>query len=146
MVVNRMSDVFTGEGKTDARDAQIIAKTARLRRDLTVLSTPGELVVELGLLTGHREDLMADWVREVNRLRDLLTGVFPALERAFDYSTRSPLILVSRYCTPEAIQHAGTTEPTEHLRNGGAHRPSIPGIVTKTLAAAAAQTIALPGQ
>ncbi|WP_433678804.1 IS110 family transposase [Nocardia sp. CA-119907] len=145
-IVNRMSGAFAGEGKTDARDAQVIAETARLRRDLTTLSTPSELVVELGLLTGHRTDLMADWVRGVNRLRDLLSRVFPALERAFDYSTRSPLILVSAYCTPEAIRTAGTGVLTEHLRNAGGHRPSIRGIVTKALAAADTQTITLPGE
>ncbi|WP_327098921.1 IS110 family transposase [Nocardia vinacea] len=145
-MVNRMSGAFAGEGKTDARDAQVIAETARLRRDLTSLSTPSELVVELGLLTGHRTDLMADWVRGVNRLRDLLSRVFPALERAFDYSTRSPLILVSGYCTPEAIRSAGAGELTEHLRTAGAHRPSIRGIVTKAVAAVNTQTITLPGE
>lgn len=96
-MVNRMSGAFAGEGKTDARDAKVIAETARLRRDLTQITTPNELVVELSLLVGHRADLMADWVRGVNRLRDLLTRVFPALERAFDYSTRAPLILLTGY-------------------------------------------------
>jgi Transposase len=81
-----MSDTFSGEGKTDSRDAHVIADTARLRRDLTEFSTPDELVVELALLTGHRADLSADWVRGVNRLRDLLVRVFPALERAFDFT------------------------------------------------------------
>ena len=33
-VVNRMSDTFAGEAKTDARDSYVIAETARLRRDL----------------------------------------------------------------------------------------------------------------
>jgi transposase len=106
-VANRMADAFGGEGKTDAKDAKTIAETARLRRDLTELSTPDELVVELSLLVGHRADLMADWVRGVNRLRDLLTRVCPALERALDYSTRSALILVAGYCTPSAIRTAG---------------------------------------
>jgi hypothetical protein len=34
---------------------------------------------------------MADWVRAVNRLHELLTSIFQALERAFDYSNRSAL-------------------------------------------------------
>lgn len=145
-VVNRMAGAFAGEGKTDAKDAAIIAETARLRRDLTQLSTPDELVIELSLLTGHRADLMADWVRGVNRLRDLLTRVCPALERAFDYSTRSALILVAGYCTPAAIRTAGEQALRDWLRAEGAHRPSIGGIVAKALAAAASQTVALPGE
>jgi transposase len=145
-MVNRMSGAFAGEGKTDARDAKIIAETARLRRDLTQITIPDELVVELSLLVGHRADLMADWVRGINRLRDLLTRVFPALERAFDYSTRAPLILLTGYCTPAAIRQAGRDGLSEHLHAQRAHRPSIPGIVTKALAAAQAQTVVLPGE
>ena len=144
--VNRMSDTFTGEGKTDARDAHVIANTARLRRDLTEFSTPDELVVELALLTGHRADLSADWVRGVNRLRDLLVRVFPALERAYDFTTRSALVLVSGFCTPEAIRRASADDLCEFLRARGAWRPSIPGMVTKAHAAAAAQTVSLPGE
>jgi transposase len=145
-MVNRMSGAFAGEGKTDARDAKVIAETARLRRDLTRITTPDELVVELSLLIGHRADLMADWVRGVNRLRDLLTRVFPALERALDYSTRAPLILLTGYCTPAAIRQAGTQGLSEHLHAHRAHRASVPSIVTKALAAAQAQTVALPGE
>lgn len=52
-VVNRMSDAFAGEGKTDAKDAHVIAQTARMRRDLTRLAVPEELIVELKLLTGQ---------------------------------------------------------------------------------------------
>src|SRR4051812_9845048 len=143
--VNRMTGAF-GEGKTDARDAKVIAETARLRRDLREIATPDQLVVELSVLTGHRTDLMADWVRGVNRLRDLLTRVFPALERAFDYSTRIALILVAGYCTPEAIRQAGEQGLTDHLREHRAHRASIPATVRKALAAAEAQTVALPGE
>lgn len=145
-MVNRMSGAFAGEGKTDARDAKVIAETARLRRDLTQITTPDELVVELSLLVGHRADLMADWVRRVNRLRDLLSRVFPALERAFDYSTRAPLILLTGYCTPAAIRHADAECLSEHLRAHRAHRASIPAVVAKALAAADAQTVALPGE
>ncbi len=71
-VVNTMTHAFRGEGKTDAKDARVIAETARLRDDLSDVSLPDELVVELTQLTGYRADLMADWVRGINRLRALL--------------------------------------------------------------------------
>ncbi|MQY34044.1 hypothetical protein SRB17_20100 [Streptomyces sp. RB17] len=38
---------------------------------------------DLALPTAHRTGLVADRVRLLNRLRDVLTGVFPALERPF---------------------------------------------------------------
>lgn len=145
-VVNRMSGAFAGEGKSDAKDARVIAETARLRRDLTAVESPDELVAELSRLVAHRADLMADWVRGINRLRELLTSVFPGLERAFDYSTRSALILVAGYCTPEDIREAGREGLSAYLHAHQAHRPSIPTMVSKALDAAAGQTLRLPGQ
>jgi hypothetical protein len=83
-VVPAMSAAYIGEGKTDAKDAYVIAETARIRRDLTVIDPSTDLVRNLGLLIGHRADLIADRVRTINRLRDVMTSVFPSLEREFD--------------------------------------------------------------
>lgn len=145
-LVNRMAGTFAGEGKTDAKDAHTIAETARLRGDLTMITAPDQIVADLRILTARREDLMADWVRGVNRIRELLTGIFPALERAFDYSTRSALVLLTGYCTPAAIRQAGPTGLTSHLREHGAWPKGIPSMVDKALAAADEQTVALPGE
>jgi transposase len=143
-LVNRMAGAFAGEAKSDAKDAFTIAETARLRHDLTPITEPDALVGELQVLTARREDLMGDWVRGVNRLRDLLASIFPALEAAFDYSTRSALVLLTGFQTPDALREAGADGITEHLRAGGAWPKGIPGMVDKALTAAAAQTIALP--
>ncbi|WP_051866547.1 IS110 family transposase [Streptosporangium roseum] len=145
-MVNGMAGIFRGEGKTDAKDARIIADTARMRGDLTELSATDELVVELTRLTSYRADVMADWVRGVNRLRDLLTSIFPALEAGFDFSTRSALILVSGYCTPEEIRQAGHEGLAAFLHEEGAWRKGIDGMATTALAAADQQTVALPGE
>lgn len=61
----------------------MIAETARMRGDLSEVSMPDELVVELTQLSGYPADRMADWVRGINRLRALLGSIFPALEAAF---------------------------------------------------------------
>lgn len=143
-LVNRMAGAFAGEGKSDAKDAFTIAETARLRHDLTPITDPDRLVAELRVLTARREDLMGDWVRGVNRLRELLTSIFPALEAAFDYSTRSALVLLTGFSTPDGLRPAGADRIAEHLRTGGAWPKNIPAMVDKALAAAAAQTIALP--
>lgn len=84
--VNTMSVGYRGEAKTDAKDAFVIADISRLRGDFAPVQVSAQLVAELGLLTGHRADLVADRIRLLSRLRELLTGVFPALERTFDYS------------------------------------------------------------
>jgi transposase len=145
-VVNTMTGAFRGEGKTDAKDARVIAHTARMRTDLADVTMPEDLVVELTQLTGYRTDVMADWVRGINRLRSLLGSIFPALEAAFDHSTRTPLILVAGLCTPAEIRAAGTEGVAAHLQ---AHKAWAPG-VAKTAATAVAlaheQLLALPGQ
>ncbi|MER6170878.1 IS110 family transposase [Streptosporangium sp. NPDC001681] len=145
-MVNGMAGVFRGEGKTDAKDAAIIADTARMRRDLTRVTVTDELVVELTRLTSHRADLMADWVRGVNRLRALLGSIFPSLETAFDYTTRSALILLTGFCTPAEVQAAQYDGLVGYLAEHGAWRKSMDAMATTALQVAAEQTVALPGE
>lgn len=145
-VVNTMTGAFRGEGKTDAKDARVIAETARLRGDLAEVTMPDELIVELTQLTGYRTDLMGDWVRGINRLRALLGSIFPALEAAFDYSARTPLILVSGLCTPAEIRSAGIEGVTAHLVNNQAWRRGIAKTAATAVALANEQQLALPGQ
>src|SRR3954471_2783874 len=64
--VNQMSVAYRGEAKTDARDAYVIAETARHRGDLCAVEVSATLVTELRLLVAHRTDLVADRVRVVN--------------------------------------------------------------------------------
>jgi transposase len=143
--VNRMAGAFRGEGKTDAKDARIIAETARMRhRDLAVVAVPDDLAVELSRLTAHRSDLSAEWVRGVNRLRELLTSVFPALERAFDYTTRSALMLVAEYCTPAALRAVNAEQLAARLADLGARNATA--MAATAVRAAAAQDIMLPGE
>ena len=143
-LVNRMAGAFAGEGKTDAKDARTIAETARMRGDLTPITSPDAVVADLAVLTARREDLMADWVRGVNRIRELLASIFPALERAFDYSTRSALVLLTGFQTPDGIRTAGAAGVSAYLAEHGAWARGIPSMVVKALAAAAEQTVALP--
>ncbi|WP_406094217.1 IS110 family transposase [Kitasatospora purpeofusca] len=116
-VVNRATDAYRGEGKTDARDAHVIADQARMRRDLQPVRPDDEVVIELRLLTGHRMDLVADRTRTVNRLRSTLTSMFPALERALEVTNAGPLVLLTGYQTPAAIRRVGVSRLTTWLRN-----------------------------
>ena len=143
-LVNRMAGAFAGEGKSDAKDAKTIAETARLRGDLSLITAPDEVVADLQVLTALREDLMADWVRGVNRLRALLASIFPALERAFDYSTRSPLVLLTGYQTPAGVREAGADTVTQFLQEHGAWAKGIPAMAAAAVEAANEQTVAVP--
>ncbi|MFJ1958246.1 IS110 family transposase [Streptomyces microflavus] len=143
--VNRMSGAYRGEAKTDARDAYVIAETARHRRDFAAIDVPAQLAADLALLTAHRSDLVADRVRMINRLRDVLTGVFPALERAFDYSAhKGALVLLTGYQTPTAIRRRGRARLTAWLANRNVR--SADTVAAIALEAAQAQHTALPGE
>ncbi|MEU2107284.1 MULTISPECIES: IS110 family RNA-guided transposase [unclassified Nocardia] len=145
-VVNTMTHGFRGEGKTDAKDAKVIAETARMRRDLSQVVMPDELVVGLTQLTSYRTDLMSDWVAGINRLRSLLGSIFPALEAAFDYANRTPLILVAGMCTPAEIRYFGIGGVATYLADNGAWKPGIGKTAVAAVDAAQRQTLALPGE
>ncbi|MCX4910995.1 IS110 family transposase [Streptomyces sp. NBC_00878] len=115
--VNRATDGYRGEGKTDARDALVIADQARMRRDLQPVRPGDEASIELGLLTSRRVDLVTDRTRTINRLRSTLTSMFPALERALDLSNTGPLVLLTGYQTPAAIRRCGTSRLATWLSN-----------------------------
>jgi len=144
-VVAAMSTAYTGEGKTDAKDAYVIAETARIRTDLAVVDADTDLVRALGVLTGHRADLVADRVRMINRLRDLLTSVFPALEREFDFaSCKGALVLLSGYATPEAIRRMGEARLSRWLRQRRVR--GYADVAARAVLAARSQQTVLAGQ
>ena len=144
-VVAAMSAAYVGEGKTDAKDAYVIAETARIRRDLRVVDRDSDLVRNLAVLTGHRADLIADRVRMINRLRDLMTSVFPSLEREFDYkSCRGTVVLLTGYASPNRIRRIGQARLSSWLQHRRVRDYS--GVAARAVTAARAQMVQLPGQ
>lgn len=143
--VNRMSGAYRGEAKTDARDAYVIAETIRHRTDLSAVTVPAELVAQLRLLVTYRSDRIADRVRLLNRLRDTLTGYFPALERAFDYATqKGPLVLLTGYQTPAGIRRIGDTRLSAWLAKRNVRAAQT--VAATAVRAARAQHTTVPGE
>ena len=143
--VYHASGGYRGDGKTDAKDAVVIADQARMRRDLQPLRVGDDIAVELRILTGRRTDLVADRTRAINRLRAQLLEYFPALERAFDYSTsKAALILLSGYQTPDGLRRTGTTRLAAWLRKRKARNADA--VAATALEAAHAQHTMVPGQ
>lgn len=142
--VNRAASGYRGEGKTDAKDAAIIADQARMRRDLHPMRADDELVVELRLLTARRTDLVHDRTRTISRLRELLTGIFPALERVLDVTNAGPLVLLTGYQTPAALRRMGRTRLETWLR----HRKvrGAAQLAQAAVDAAGRQQTSLPGE
>lgn len=144
VAVNRASAAYRGEGKTDAKDAAVIADQCRMRRDLRELHIVDGDIAELRMLTAHRADLVADRTRAINRLRTLLLGVFPALERVLDFTNQGPLVLISGYQTPAVLRAAGVSRVERWLRKRKVRDASK--LAAAAVGAAQSQQVKMPGE
>lgn len=148
LVMRRAADLYPGEAKTDRRDAFVIADTARIRRTQVHWLDTGsdDLLSQLRVLNGFDIDLAGDLTRLSNRLRDALTSVSPALERAIGSRLGNSGIrdLAAKYPTPNALKDAGRTR----IRNVVKKRsPRLANKITDAVMAALdAQTLTLPAE
>jgi transposase len=143
--VHHASAAYRGDGKTDAKDAAVIADQARMRRDLHPFRQRDEITVDLRLLCSRRTDLAMDRTRAITRLRTTLLEYFPALERAFNYAhRRGALTLLTRFQTAAAIRKAGPAKISAWLRKRGTY--SSDAIAQTAASAAACQYTVVPGE
>jgi len=118
LVLRRAADLYPGEAKTDRRDAYVLADTGRAKRKQVHWLDPGsdELLASLRVLNGYDVDLATDQTRLISRLRDALTAIAPALERAVgkrlhqagirDLLRKYPTLTALRAAGPERIEQA----------------------------------------
>jgi transposase len=148
LVMRRAADLYPGEAKTDKRDAFIIADTGRTRRRQVHWLDAGsdELLDQLRVLNGFDIDLAADQTRLANRLRDALTSVSPALERALGTRLAQAGVrdLLAGYPTLTALRNAGRARITKVIK---ARSPRLAVKVTgAVMAALDAQSVTVPAE
>ena len=110
LAMRRIADLYPGEGKTDARDAFVIADAARTLPHALRRAGPDEqTVTALGVLAGYDADLAAEATRLTNRLHDALLHVHPALERLLGkhFRRRGILELLAAAGTPSRLRALG---------------------------------------
>uniref|UniRef100_UPI003F4926FD IS110 family transposase n=1 Tax=Paenarthrobacter ureafaciens TaxID=37931 RepID=UPI003F4926FD len=143
--VHHASKIYRGDGKTDAKDAAVIADQARMRTDLQPLRAGDEISVGLRLLTARRTDKSADRVRAINRMKALLLEYFPALDRAFDYTrSKGALFLLTKHRTPDGIRRAGQARIHTWLKKHGTR--SSAAVAKAAFEAANSQHTIVPAQ
>ena len=148
LVMRRAADLYPGEAKTDRRDAFVLADTARMRRRQVHWLDTGndELLDQLRVLNGFDVDLAADLTRSTNRLRDALTSISPALERALGSRLAHAGVrdLLAKFPTPTALRQAGRARINKTIR---ARSPRLADKLTDAVIAALdAQTVTLPAE
>ncbi|MFF9573394.1 IS110 family transposase [Streptomyces sp. NPDC014685] len=144
LAVYRASATYRGEGKTDAKDAFVIADQARMRKDLGLLRPGDEIAVDLRTLTTRRLDVVFDRTRQINRLRAQLLEIFPALDRSLELVNKGPVMLLTGYQTPAAIRRAGAKRIETWLKNRKVRSAAV--LARAAVEAAQAQQTALPGE
>ncbi|WP_328505463.1 IS110 family transposase [Streptomyces sp. NBC_00391] len=143
--VHHASGSYRGDGKSDAKDAFVIADQARMRRDLEPIHRGDDIAVDLRILTSRRLDLAADRTRAINRLRARMLEYFPALERAFDYKTsKAALVLLTQYQTPAALRRIGRNRLAAWLKNRKVRNYQL--VAATAVDAAEAQHTAVAGE
>ena len=144
--MRRIADLYPGQAKTDARDAFIIADTARaMPHTLRRVDTGDEILAELGVLVGFDDDLAGEATEISNRIRGLLTGIHPALERVVGPRISHPAVLeiLTRCGGPNGIRVAGkhklTNLAVKHAPRMGAR------LADEIITALSTQTVTVPG-
>ncbi len=146
LAVNRARQgIRGGERKSDPKDAAVIAELARTRPDLRAVDPPDPLDAEIRLLVGRRRELVTEQTRRAGRLRDLLSGLFPALERRIDPTTRTGLVFLSHYASPEDIRAAGAKRIVRKLAKAATGLRGLEPLVEDAVKAAQAQIVVVPG-
>jgi transposase len=146
--MRRLADLHPGTGKTDARDAYVIADAARTMPHLLHSIDPAEGVrAELTMVLGYDDDLAQDATRTSNRLRGLLTSIHPALERVLGPRLRHPavLALLQTFGSPDQLAQAGTEQIAQVMLQAAPRMRSAHTLAGQITAALAEQTVTVPG-
>lgn len=146
LAMRRIADLHPGEAKTDARDAAIIAETARtMPHTLRSIHVADEQVAELSMLYGFDDDLAGQITQVSNRIRGLLTQLHPALERVIGPRLDHPAILdlLQHDPSPAAMSAAGEKRLGNRLLKNAPRKGRV--WATEITAALREQTVVVTG-
>jgi transposase len=145
LAMQRIANLYPGDTKTDARDANVIADAARtLPHALRRVGSEEQTTVELSVLAGYDADLAQQSTRLTNRLHDALLHVHPALERLLSkhFRRRGVLGLLAATGTPTAITALGNSGITGLVAAGSPRMAST--LPAKILTVLTEQSVTIP--
>lgn len=111
MTAGRQATYRQSGARTDSHDAYLIANLLRTDRHLLHPWRPHSPAIQA--LCGQvslRMQLVAERIREQNRLSELLNRYYPAFLQAFSLDTDVGLAFLQRYPTPQAAERVTWTE------------------------------------
>lgn len=136
------------EGKSDAKDAFIIADTARSQpRNLEPVPGRSDAMAQIKALSSARDDAVRERTRLYNRLHDLIAQSCPALERVFTkrkLHNDLELRLISKYGGRSGFRRAGRSRVAKWAGSLKYHPNGGPDKVTEVFDAIASQSVEAP--
>ncbi|WP_297976210.1 IS110 family transposase [uncultured Amaricoccus sp.] len=146
LAVNRARQGMRGgENKSDPRDAATIAELARTRSDLRAVEIEAEIDVDIRLLVGRRREIVVDQTRRLARLRDVLSSLFPALERRVDVTTKAGLVFLSLFAAPHELRRANPARMARQLARAAKNLRGVDALARDAVDLARAQRTDVPG-
>lgn len=150
VTASRQASYGQSRARTDRSDAYLIANL--LRTDLHLLHPwrPHSATIQtLRSQVSLRMQLVAERVREQNRLAELLSRYYPAFLQAFSLDTNIGLAFLLRYPTPQAADELTWSEFEEFARTQGyapRHRATTFAALQRLQPAALAEVVAISQQ
>lgn len=137
-----------GEDKSDAKDAFIIADTARSQpRSVDPVPLRGEAAAELKALSVARDVAVRERTRMYNRVHDMIGQVCPALEQVFTKEKLHndlEIRLVAKYGGPAGFRKAGRARASRWAASLKYHGNAGPAKVAEVFEAMGRQSVAMP--
>lgn len=137
-----------GEDKSDAKDAFIIADTARSQpRNIDPVPQRGEAAAELKALSVARDVVVRERTRMYNRVHDMIGQVCPALEQVFTKEKLHndlEIRLVAKYGGPAGFRKAGRARASRWAASLKYHRNAGPKKVDEVFEAIGRQSVGMP--
>lgn len=137
-----------GEDKSDAKDAFIIADTARSQpRNIDPVPQRGEAAAELKALSVARDVAVRERTRLYNRVHDMIGQVCPALEQVFTKKKLHndlEIRLVAKYGGPAGFRKAGRARASKWAASLKYHKTSGPAKVDEVFEAMGCQSVGMP--
>ncbi len=146
LAIRKAADLYPGKSKTDARDAFIIADSARtMPHTLRAVDRDSDVLAAQKVLAGFDEDLAHESTRALNRIRSLLTQIHPALERVCTGSTLTTglaLDLLEKFGGPTGLKAAGRAKVLRFARLHSRRDPEA--LIERIFTALSEQTVVVP--
>lgn len=147
LAMHKAADLYPRRAKTDKRDAFIIADTARtMPHTLRAVERNNEVLSALKMLSGFDDDIARDCTRTVNRLRSILTQIYPSLKRVFAGSTLTRTLILDlliHYKKPQELKQTGYQRVLNWMIKHTRKDPT--SLVDNIFAARKTQTVTVPG-